>query len=144
MKSLARIYTSYPLKTSERTTTITLNDNRRLDLTQSVSNDWGCFKDRLSAKSNKIKSILLVQNPVTSHIQYTNTIILRAMYNLQMSRLITKPTKCLCAQRRLRSARWASAQSDQSLRCPHEESLGLQLPIKRTAKTLIRLGGCPG
>ena len=29
----------------------------------------------------------------------------------------------LCAQQRLRSA-WASAQSDQSLRCPHEESLG--------------------
>ena len=32
------------------------------------------------------------------------------------SRLVTKPTKWLCAQRRLRSA-WASAQSDQSLRC---------------------------
>ena len=60
-----------------------------------------------------------------------------------MSRDMTKPTKWLCAQRRLRSA-WASAQSDQSLRCPHEESLGPQLPIKRTAKTLIRLGGCPG
>ena len=29
----------------------------------------------------------------------------------------------MCAQRRLGSA-WASAQSDQSLRCPHEESLG--------------------
>ena len=29
----------------------------------------------------------------------------------------------MCAQLRLRSA-WASAQSDQSLRCPHEESLG--------------------
>ena len=29
----------------------------------------------------------------------------------------------MCAQRRLRSA-WASAQSDQSLPCPHEESLG--------------------
>ena len=28
-----------------------------------------------------------------------------------------------CAQRRLRSA-WASAQSDQSLRCPHDESFG--------------------
>ena len=41
----------------------------------------------------------------------------------QMSRDMTKPTKWLCAQRRLRSA-WASAQSDQSLRCPHEESLG--------------------
>ena len=29
----------------------------------------------------------------------------------------------MCAQRRLRSA-WASAQSDQSLLCAHEESLG--------------------
>ena len=36
---------------------------------------------------------------------------------------MTKPTKWLCTQRRLRSA-WASAQSDQSLRCQHEESLG--------------------
>ena len=40
-----------------------------------------------------------------------------------MSRLMTKPTKWLCAQRRLRAA-WASAQSDQNLRCPHIESLG--------------------
>ena len=47
----------------------------------------------------------------------------------------------MCAQQRLRSA-WASIQSDQSLRCPHEESLGPPLPIERTAKTLIRLGGC--
>ena len=31
-----------------------------------------------------------------------------------------------------------------SLRCPHEESSGPELPIERTAKTLIRLGGCPG
>ena len=49
----------------------------------------------------------------------------------------------MCAQRRLRSA-WASAQSDQSLRCPHEESLGPYLPTERTAQTLIILGGCPG
>ena len=49
-----------------------------------------------------------------------------------------------CAQQRLRSA-WASAQSDQSLCRPHEESLGPYLPNKqRTAKTLIRLWGCPG
>ena len=61
----------------------------------------------------------------------------------KMSRDMTKPTKCLCPQRRLRSA-WASAQSDHSLRCPHEECLGTWLPIERTAKTLIRLGGCPG
>ena len=32
----------------------------------------------------------------------------------------------LCTQRRLRSA-WASAQSDQSLRCPHEETLSYPL-----------------
>ena len=43
----------------------------------------------------------------------------------------------MCAQRRLRSA-WASAQSDQSLRCPHEESLGPKLPIERTAKNIVR------
>ena len=48
----------------------------------------------------------------------------------------------MCAQRRLRAA-WASTQSDQSLRCPHEESWGPELPTERTAKTLIRLGGCP-
>ena len=34
-----------------------------------------------------------------------------------------KTNKRVCAKRRLRSA-WASAQSDQSLRCPHEETLG--------------------
>ena len=61
----------------------------------------------------------------------------------KMSGDMTKPTRWVCAQRRLRSA-WASAQSDQSLRCPHEESLGPYLPIRRPAKTLIRLGGCPG
>ena len=48
----------------------------------------------------------------------------------------------LRAQRRLGSA-WASAQSDQSLRCPHEETLGPWLSLERTAKTLIRLDGCP-
>ena len=49
----------------------------------------------------------------------------------------------LCVQRRLRSA-WASAQFDQSLPCPHEESLAPKLPTKYTAKTLIRLGRCSG
>ena len=51
-----------------------------------------------------------------------------------ISRLMTKPQNHLCAQRSLRSA-WASAWSDQSLRCSHEETLGPQLPIERTAKT---------
>ena len=53
------------------------------------------------------------------------------------------PQNDFCAQRRLRSA-WTSAQSDQSLRCLHEDTLGPQLPIDHTAKTLIRQGGCPG
>ena len=38
----------------------------------------------------------------------------------------------------------ASEQSDQSLRCPHEETLGPERPNECIAKTLIRLGGCPG
>ena len=38
----------------------------------------------------------------------------------------------------------ASAQSDQSFRCPHEDSLGPWLSLQRKSKTLIRLGGCPG
>ena len=38
-----------------------------------------------------------------------------------------------CVQRRHRSA-CAFVQSDQSLRCPHEEKLGPQLSIERTAK----------
>ena len=54
-----------------------------------------------------------------------------------------KTNKMVVRPARLRSA-WASAQSDQSLRCPHEESMGPSLPIERTAKTLIRLGECPG
>ena len=62
-------------------------------------------------------------------------------YSRQKSRDMTKPTKWVCVQRRLRSP-WASAQSDQSLRCPHEESYGPKLPTECTTKTLIRLGGC--
>ena len=59
-----------------------------------------------------------------------------------MSRSMTKPTKCaLCAKRRLRLA-WASAQSDQSLRFACNGKLTTQGFFMRTAKTLIRLGGC--
>ena len=50
---------------------------------------------------------------------------------------------CMCAQRRLRSAR-ASAQSDQSLRSPLYKSLGPLLLTERTVKTLISLGRSPG
>ena len=56
---------------------------------------------------------------------------------------MTKQTKWVCAQRRLRSA-WTSAQSDQSLRCALNGWLRTQAFFIRTAKTLIRLGGCAG
>ena len=48
-----------------------------------------------------------------------------------------------CAPSEDRSA-WASAQSDQSLRCALNGQLRTQCFFMRTAKTLIRLGGCPG
>ena len=52
------------------------------------------------------------------------TIILCQETSLKdMSHDMTKPTKWVCTQRRLRSA-WASTQSDQGLRCLHEETLG--------------------
>ena len=54
---------------------------------------------------------------------FVYTCILDIWVRVYMSRDMTKPTKWLCAQRRLRSV-WASAQSDQSLRCPQEEALG--------------------
>ena len=50
---------------------------------------------------------------------------------------MTKPRNDLCVQRKLIS----SIHSDQSLPCPHEETLGRpELPIERTTKILIRLG----
>ena len=49
----------------------------------------------------------------------------------------------LWGQRRLGSA-CTSTQSDQSLCCLHEEALWPLLPIKCTAKTLIRRRGCTG
>ena len=48
-----------------------------------------------------------------------------------------------CAPCNDRSA-WASAQSDQSLRCLPNRKLKTQGVFMQTAKTLIRLGGCPG
>ena len=45
----------------------------------------------------------------------------------------------MCVQQRLRSA-CASAQSDQSLRYPHEEMFSPWLSLKQHVKTLIRLG----
>ena len=47
---------------------------------------------------------------------------------------MTKPTKWYMSPAKNQTR---LAQSDQTLRCPHEENLGPYLHIKRTAKTLI-------
>ena len=60
-----------------------------------------------------------------------------------LSHLMTKPTKWLCPQQRLRSA-WTSAQPDQSLCCVLNGKLRTQAFFMQTAKTLIRVGWRPG
>ena len=62
--------------------------------------------------------------PGSITLQNTTDMQYMTRFNITyLSRDMTKPTKWVCAQLRLRSA-WASAQSDQSLRCPHKETLG--------------------
>ena len=63
-------------------------------------------------------SMLMSDNTCLSQTRKTceeTDIAVKTNYT-HMSRDMTKPTKWVCAQRRLRSA-WASTQSDQSLRC---------------------------
>ena len=62
-----------------------------------------------------------VQGP-EAYLEMNEILRLQLKWASKMSRLMSKPAKWVCAQQRLRSA-WASAQSDQSLRCPQEESL---------------------
>ena len=68
---------------------------------------------------------------------YVSLKLPQGSYN--MCRNTTKPTKWT-----VRRSSWAFAQSDQSLRCPHEEKLGPRQPNGRTVKTLINLGIRPG
>ena len=105
-----------------------LSRNRWVEARQNQQNDMCALQRLESAWALRVAKDLDLQ---------TNS---EAVAKANRSHDMTKPTKWLCAQRKLRS----SAQSDQSLRCPHEESLDLKLPIGRTAKTLFRLGGCPG
>ena len=84
-------------------------------------------------------------------VLYFTHLIILALYSLysatweinhNKSHDMTKPTKWLCAQRRLRSD-WASAQSYQSLHCVLSGLLRIWAFFMRTAKSLSRLGGCP-
>ena len=92
----------------------------------------GC---ELSAKCNYIQSNQFTMETLST-IHFIADIAWR-----YLSCIVTKPIKWLCAQRRLRSA-WASTQSVQSLRCAFNGYLRILAFFKRTAKALIRLGGC--
>ena len=94
----------------------------------------GRFYQGVSPRRNSIKSMLIrntedgmkqqVPTGMTELARQTGEIYkLSCAAHSRIEPLMTKPTMWLCAQWILRSA-WASAQFDQSLRCPHEESLG--------------------
>ena len=76
-------------------------------------------------------------------------LLLRMVHRLTAEDIIIEPphdktNRMPCAPSEDSDQPGHPGQSDQSLCCPHEEILGPQLPTERTAKTLIRLGGCPG
>ena len=76
-----------------------------------------------------------------SGCNFTHNLKARVIFEY-LSNLMTKPTIWMCANRKLRSA-WASAQSDQSSLCAKWVTKErIQAFVMRTAKTLIRLGGC--
>ena len=52
-----------------------------------------------------------------------------------MSRLMTKPTKWPMRPAKTKRSAWVFTQSDQSLHCPHQGTLGPQLSTQCTAKT---------
>ena len=62
----------------------------------------GMLEDTNSLDGAHLKIILVLESSYTSRANF--------MYRKYMSHLVTKPTKWVCAKRRLRSA-WASAQS---------------------------------
>ena len=80
---------------------------------------------------------------VNNYLKLRTNILTYVDEHTEMNHDMSKPTKWLWPQRSLRSA-CASAQSDQSLRSALNGYLRTQGFFMRTAKTLIRLGGCPG
>ena len=111
---------------------------------QIVDRKWNCSEIFMcKQRFNLLLDISLEIFQCVSIIKHSFILCTERVNIMHLSHDMTKPTKWLCVERRLRSAR-ASTQSDQRLRCPHEESLGQHLLIESTAKTLIRLGGCPG
>ena len=83
-------------------------------------NHWPWFSSALGPTDLSKQYIPKQKRPKSGFILYTG---LYHLYFEPPHDKTNKMTDSLCTQRRLRSA-WASAHSDQSPRCPHEESLG--------------------
>ena len=108
-----------------------------------------CFVFWINDSHHWLNWISLKKNKICTH-RYLVILNRGTRQYVYMSRDMTKSTKWVCAQRRLKSA-WASAQSDQSLHCGCQAVLSLRFALTgklktqsffmRTAKTLIRLGG---
>ena len=92
-----------------------------------------CGQGRLWSETARIRRMTQVLPGCTCHcVGFTVLSVLHLIIR-QMSHCMPKPQNDLCALWRLRSA-WASPQSDLSLCCPHEETLGPWLSLEHTAK----------
>ena len=106
---------------------INLESNHQLTWAhlQETINDTSIFSTVLSINFD-LKKCILVQMSMKISINWPIILLSIYMY-IYLVHLVKlhkwAATKWVCTQRRLRSA-WASAQSAQCLRCPHEESLG--------------------
>ena len=98
-----------------------------------------------SMLSETFKEWTLESRVQASHVYVFNNEN-RNGYELKMSRLVTKPTKWLVRPAKTQRSAWASAQSYQSLirSLSAWRKLGSLATHWAQAKTLIRLGECPG
>ena len=83
-------------------------------------------------------SLIIARAPVIASTGWVQTAMVSHLHNLWLCAAAWENVPSdMCAQQRLRSA-CASAQSDQSLRCPHEETSCPWRSKMRPVKTLIR------
>ena len=105
----------------------------------------------LGSSNHKKWQYAILEVHLWIHYSVYGTVIINPIIHpisQNLSCLLTKPTKWLCAQQRLRSA-WASAESEQSSLCAlriakdPKDSQGPKVSSCRQRR-LIRLGKCPG
>ena len=92
---------------------------RNAELSQELQTVRKTLEDEKSTLEEDIRSRVETENILRQNCdQLTDTCdkLREEVLKRVLSHLMTKPTKLLCIQRRLRST-WASSQSDQSLYC---------------------------